>query len=77
MQNTENNEKTAAGGQNVSKELKLTDYYIRHYTDNGQITAYAQWNDGVRTEGKPDSAHMSYLRLRAHKEGVQIRNEKW
>ncbi len=68
---------TTAIAQPEKRALALTDAYIRHYTDNDQHTAYVEWNDGARTEGPPESAHMLYLFLRANKEGVRIRRETW
>lgn len=60
---------------------KITKAYIRHYTDNGQTTAYVEWRDAKgkagRTEGKPRNTHMQALFARARREGVPVRKETW
>ena len=60
---------------------RITDAYVRHYTDNGQTTAYVEWVDregkSGRTEGQPDGAHMQALLKMAAWEGVAVREETW
>lgn len=56
---------------------KIVKAFIRHYTDNNQTTAYVEWDDGARTEGKPDNTHMRALLMRAEREGLQIERETW
>ncbi len=56
---------------------EIDDAYIRHYSDNGQTTAYVEWSDGSRTEGNPDGVHMQELFRRAKRDGITIRKETW
>ena len=62
---------------------KITDLYIRAYSDTGQVLAYCEWiddrGDKGRTEGEvpAKSQHMQALMFRAIDEGVEIRREKW
>lgn len=60
---------------------QITKSYIRHYRDNGQTTAYAEWQDAHgkngRTEGDPESAHMVALFARAEREGITIEHQTW
>ena len=76
---------------------KITKFYIREYSDNGQTKVYAEWIDHKgrpgRTEGDvgPCSCcgreapyveialgtHMTALRDRAKREGVEIIFETW
>lgn len=67
---------------------KITRAYVRHYHDNGQITAYVEWVDHRgqtgRTEGTPPgkpcrecgqphpSTHIAALFARAQDEGLTI-----
>lgn len=61
---------------------KITDTYLRRYTDNGQVAVYVEWIDRNgkrgRTEGAfPPGTHMQALLNRAQREGVPHRFEKW
>ena len=66
---------------------KITKAYVRHYSDNGQTTAYVEWLDesghAGRTEGEADyawgpiSSHMHALFKRAEREGLTIAWQKW
>ncbi len=59
----------------------ITDYEIRRYSDNKQVTAYCSWVDNAgcpgRTEGEPANAHMQALLHRAIREGVYIQQRTW
>ncbi|KKL22226.1 hypothetical protein LCGC14_2437570 [marine sediment metagenome] len=72
----------------VQRIAQVTDAYVRHYSDNGQTTAYVEWydqdGDGGRTEGNLFpcehvvlGAHMAALFARANREGIAIRGETW
>lgn len=70
---------------------KITDAYVRHYSDNGQTKVYVNWVDHRgnlgRTEGDVRAAngtlaqvygeHMGALLARAICHGVEIRHERW
>ena len=67
---------------------KITAAYVRHYSDNGQTTAYVEWINSHgktgRTEGAADprtrtpiGAHMTALLDRAAREGVTIEQQIW
>jgi len=60
---------------------KITNAYVRTYSDTGQQTAYVEWTDpqgrSGRTEGKEGSAHMAELLARAKRDGVTIGRETW
>ena len=66
---------------------KITDAYIRRYSDSGQVTAYVEWIDGRgkkgRTEGPADAlgnpigSHMTALFARAYRAGVMPRTDSW
>ena len=60
---------------------KITRAYIRQYSDNGQVTAYVEWlcqkGKSGRTEGSPQSLHMTALLSRATREGLVIEHEIW
>lgn len=66
--------------------------YVRRYRDNGQVTAYAEWLDGSRTESSLARAcggpvgygwrftfgeHMHALFTRAKREGLKLQRETW
>lgn len=60
--------------------------YTRHYRDNDQRTAYVDWADGSRTEGRaieyhgvlvPESAHLGALFDRAIASGLSVEREVW
>lgn len=62
----------------------VTDAYVIHYMDSGQVTAYVEWRDAAghkgRTEGpaEPLGAHMAALLTRAERElGHSARVERW
>lgn len=66
--------------------MKIKRAYTRLYRDNGQLTAYVEWNDGSRTEGPakiycgvrvPRDAHMGALFDRALRDGLTIEDETW
>jgi len=65
----------------VSKRNKIIRAYIRHYSDNGQTTAYVEWSDGSRTEGSVHGngtgLHMRCLMQRAVNQGLTITKETW
>lgn len=69
------------GGVYCSQCNKITRAYIRHYSDNGQTTAYIEWSDGSRTEGEATGngpgLHMRALFARAQREGIKIEHENW
>ena len=60
---------------------KITQAYIRHYSDNKQTVAYVEWSDDEgnsgRTEGKPNNLHMRALFSRAEREDIPITREAW
>ena len=70
---------------------QITDAYVRHYSDSGQVTAYVEWLDRRgqpgRTEGKAErigdthyyvGQHMGALLSRAERElGHMPRVEVW
>jgi hypothetical protein len=70
---------------------KITDAYVRHYSDNGQTTAYVEWIDHRGRTGRTEGAvkakrgtlaqvygeHMGALIARAICHGVEIRRERW
>ncbi len=70
---------------------KITDAYVRTYSDNGQTKAYVEWVDykgqAGRTEGDVYALegtlaqvygdHMGALMARAICMGVEIRREVW
>ena len=71
---------------------KITAAYVRHYSDNGQTTAYVEWIDHDsrkgRTEGRvceraddtsniPAGPHMQALFARARRDGVSVKTETW
>ncbi len=68
----------------------ITRAYIRHYRDNGQTSAYVEWSDGSRTEGRVGKCsccgrgeaedlgtHMQSLFDRAQRDGLTIERETW
>lgn len=63
--------------------LAIRRAYTRFYADNRQLTAYVEWSDGSRTEGKavapkrPSGLHMSQLFNRAKRDGLSITHEAW
>lgn len=70
---------------------KITDAYVRHYSDNGQTTAYVAWVDSKGRTGRTEGAvraesgtlaqvygeHMGALMARAICHGIEIRRERW
>lgn len=63
---------------------QITRAYIRHYSDNGQTTAYVEWKGGGRTEGPifkdnllpwPQGTHMQALFAAAVRQGLTIERE--
>ncbi len=65
----------------TTKRHEITKAYIRHYSDNGQTTAYVEWSDGSRTEGSVHGngmgLHMRSLLQRAVNSGLTITKETW
>lgn len=59
----------------------ITDYEIRRYSDNKQVTASCGWIDNAgcpgRTEGEPHNPHMQALLQRAIREGIYIQQRTW
>jgi len=69
----------------------ITRAYVRHYSDNGQTSAYVDWSDGSRTEASLSrldvgphhgprftfGTHMHALFARAKREGVTPTRERW
>lgn len=69
----------------------ITKAYIRHYRDNDQTTAYVEWSDGGRTEGRLPGRektkaqtsiylfglHMGALLERAQRDGLTIDRQVW
>ena len=62
--------------------------YVRTYSDSGQVTAYVDWRDGSRTEGRvcsrdgdppqtPAGEHMQALFAAAVRQGLPIEYETW
>lgn len=60
--------------------------YTRLYTDNKQLTAYVDWADGARTEGRaelyhgvrvPVGAHMGELFDAGLRQGLTVEHETW
>ena len=69
--------------------IKFTRIYVRHYSDSGQVVAYAEHNKG-RTEGTlryegsrrrgylpAFSAHMHALFAAAKRQGLKLERETW
>jgi hypothetical protein len=71
---------------------RITRAYVRHYSDNGQTTAYVEWRDQQgrvgRTEGRvcsrkgdaanmPAGSLMTALFARAVRDGVPIEHKTW
>ena len=67
---------------------RVTDAYVRHYSDNGQTTAYVEWEGGDGRKGRTEGPlfpcshevlgeHMKVLFARANREGIPIRGETW
>lgn len=69
--------------------LKFKRIYVRRYTDNGQVTAYAEHNKG-RTESTAEyegtrrrgyflafGAHMHELFAMAKAQGLHLERETW
>ena len=66
--------------------MKIVKAYTRYYSDNRQLTAYVEWENGSRTEGPaenyhgipiPIGTHMGQLFDRALREGLTIGRERW
>lgn len=55
-------------------KLAIAKAYIRHYTDNGQRTAYVEHDKG-RTEGS--EVAMRFLLEAARRQGVPVTRETW
>ncbi len=60
--------------------------YTRHYRDNDQLTAYVEWSDGARTEGRaelyhgvrvPVGTHMGGLFDAGLRQGLTVEHETW
>ncbi len=67
---------------------RITDAYVRRYSDNEQVKLYVEWVSDAgtsgRTEGElwpcehtPIGGHMAALFARANREGIAIRGETW
>ncbi|MGE3307746.1 MAG: hypothetical protein AB7I52_17455 [Rhizobiaceae bacterium] len=62
---------------------KIRRAFTRLYSDNRQLSAYVEWSDGARTEGraiaplKPAGTHMEQLFARATREGMEVTHEQW
>ncbi len=67
---------------------RITDAYLRYYSDNEQTKLYVEWigdnGKSGRTEGElwpcehtPIGSHMAALFARANREGIPIRGETW
>ncbi len=59
---------------------KITDAYIRTYSDTNQTMAYVEWEDSEwtgRTEGSPNNLHIQELFRAAEREGINVRKEVW
>lgn len=54
--------------------MKIVKAYIRHYTDNGQRTAYVEHDKG-RTEGS--EVAMRFLLEAARRQDVPVIRETW
>ena len=72
----------------VQRIAQVTDAYVRHYSDNGQTTAYVEWCDQNGGRGRTEGGlfpcphvvlgtHMTALFARANREGIAIRGETW
>lgn len=67
----------------MARRPLLRKVYTRLYRDNGQLSAYAEWQDGARTCGQavaplePAGLHMTALFDRARREGITIKHEVW
>lgn len=66
--------------------MQIKKVYTRHYTDNGQLMAYVEWDDGSRTEGPaedyygvvvPIGPHMGCLFDRALACGLVVEHQTW
>ena len=61
----------------------VTRVYTRYYSDNRQLSAYAEWSDGGRTEGpavapeRPAHSHMAALFAAAKRQGLAVAHEEW
>ena len=72
----------------VQRIAQVTDAYVRHYSDNGQTTAYVEWIGSDGGSGLTGGnlfpcphvvlgSHMTALFARANREGIAIRGETW
>lgn len=58
---------------------KFTKAYIRHYSDNGQTTAYVEWQDRRGEKGRTEGTEyaMRHLMTAARAHGVPVIRETW
>lgn len=67
---------------------KIKRAYVRTYSDSGQVTAYVDWTNGSRTEGRvcsragdppqePAGEHMRALFAAALRQGLSVEHETW
>lgn len=70
----------------MRKHLQIQRVYTRYYSDNGQLSAYVDWNDGACTQGEaelyngvriPCGVHMGALFDRAINSGLTVEHETW
>ena len=67
---------------------RITDAYVRRYSDNEQVKLYVEWVSDAGTHGctegelwpcehTPIGRHMAALFAWANREGIAIRGETW
>lgn len=65
---------------------RITRIYTCHYTDNDQRSAYVEWSNGSRTEGRafdyhgvlvPEGRHMGALFDAGLRAGLTVEREVW
>lgn len=70
--------------------MKIKRILVRRYSDTGQVTAYAEYADGSRTEASINrfdvghgrvaitcGTHMHAIFARAKREGLRLQRETW
>lgn len=57
----------------------VTKAYVRHYSDNGQTTAYVEWQDERGTKGRTEGKEydMRHLMTAARDADVPVTRETW
>lgn len=70
----------------MKKPHTIARVYTRFYRDNRQLSAYVEWSDGSRTEGRaemyhgvrvPVGSYMGALFDAAISKGLKVNHETW